>query len=86
MKNKTIDLSQFMLDENDEKLMKSLDNKTMKDDPNYPKNKRVNLEYYNQDELDDVGVDDYSDCDGREEIETLSDAGMDIYWLDWNQV
>ena len=34
---------------------------------------------YNQDELDDVGVDDYSDCDGREEIETLSDAGMDIY-------
>tara|TARA_A100001388_G_C28646354_1_gene439680 strand:- start:303 stop:509 length:207 start_codon:yes stop_codon:yes gene_type:complete len=68
-----------MLDENDEKLMKSLDNKTMKDDPNYPKNKRVNLEYYNQDELDDVGVDDYSDCDGREEIETLSDAGMDIY-------
>ena len=79
MKNKTIDLSQFMLDENDEKLMKSLDNKTMKDNPNYPKNKRVNLEYYNQDELDDVGVDDYSDCDGREEIETLSDAGMDIY-------
>ena len=79
MKNKTIDLSQFMLEENDEKLMKSLDNKTMKDDPNYPKNKRVNLEYYNQDELDDVGVDDYSDCDGREEIETLSDAGMDIY-------
>ena len=79
MKNKTIDLSQFMLDENDEKLMKSLDNKTMKDDPNYPKNKRVNLEYYNQDELEDVGVDDYSDCDGREEIETLSDAGMDIY-------
>lgn len=79
MKNKKIDLSQFMLNENDEKLMKSLDNKTMKDDPNYPKNKRVNLEYYNQDELDDVGVDDYSDCDGREEIETLSDAGMDIY-------
>ena len=68
-----------MLDEEDEKQMKSLDNKTMKDDPNYPKNKRVNLEYYNQDELEDVGVDDYSDCDGREEIETLSDAGMDIY-------
>ena len=68
-----------MLDENYEKLMKSLDNKIMKDDPNYPKNKRVNLEYYNQDELEDIGVDDYSDCDGREEIETLSDAGMDIY-------
>ena len=79
MKNKKIDLSQFMLDETDEKQMKSLDDKTMKDDPNYPKNKRVNLEYYNQDELEDIGVDDYSDCDGREEIETLSDAGMDIY-------
>ena len=79
MKNKKIDLSQFMLDEEDEKRMKSLDNKTMKDDPNYPKNKRVNLEYYNQDELEDVGVDDYSDCDGREEIENLSVAGMDIY-------
>ena len=79
MKNKTIDLSQFMLDENDEKLMKSLDSKTVKDAPNYSKNKRVNLEYYNQDELEDIGVDDYSDCDGREEIETLSDAGMDIY-------
>tara|TARA_B100000287_G_scaffold306232_1_gene289357 strand:+ start:60 stop:299 length:240 start_codon:yes stop_codon:yes gene_type:complete len=79
MKIKKIDLSQFMLDKEDEKRMKSLDNKTMKDDPNYPKNKRVNLEYYNQDELEDVGVDDYSDCDGREEIETLSDAGMDIY-------
>ena len=59
--------------------MNSLYYKTMKDDPNYPKNKRVNLEYYNQDELEDIGVDDYSDCDGREEIETLSDAGMDIY-------
>ena len=86
MKNKTIDLSQFMLDENDEKLMKSLDSKTVKDDPNYPKNKRVNLEYYNQDELEDIGVDDYSDCDGREEIETLSDAGMDIYWFVGKQV
>ena len=32
----------------------------MKDDPNYPKNKRVNLEYYAEDELDDFGVDDYS--------------------------
>ena len=74
-----LDLSQFILDKNDMKQMKTMDKKTMKDDPNYPKNKRVNLEYYAEDELDDIGTDDYSDCDGREEIETLSDAGMDIY-------
>ena len=81
---KKIDIKQFMLDceltNEDKKQMKSIDKKTMKDDPNYPKNKRVNLEYYAEDELDDLGVDDYSDCDGREEIETLGDAGMDIYY------
>ena len=75
-----LDLSQFILDKNDMKQMKTMDKKTMKDDPNYPKNKRVNLEYYAEDELDDIGVDDYSDCDGREELETLGDAGMDIYY------
>ena len=72
-------MSQFELTKDDIKQMKSIDEKTMKDDPNYPKNKRVNLEYYAEDELDDIGVDDYSDCDGREEVETLGDAGMDIY-------
>ena len=79
MKKIKIDMSQFELTKDDIKQMKSIDEKTMKDDPNYPKNKRVNLEYYAEDELDDLGVDDYSDCDGREEIETLGDAGMDIY-------
>ena len=81
--NKKIDMAKFMkecmLTNDDKKQMRSLDNKTMKDDPNYPKNKRVNLEYYNEDELEDVGVDDYSDCDGREDIETLGDIGMDVY-------
>ena len=81
--NKKIDMAKFMkecmLTNDDKKQMRSLDNKTMKDDPNYPKNKRVNLEYYNEDELEDVGVDDYSDCDGREDIETLGDLGMDVY-------
>ena len=80
---KKIDIKQFMLDceltNEDKKQMKSIDKKTMKDDPNYPKNKRVNLEYYAEDELEDVGTDDYSDCDCREEIETLGDAGMDIW-------
>ena len=81
--NKKIDMAEFMkecmLTNNDKKQMRSLDNKTMKTDPNYQTNKRVNLEYYNEDELEDIGVDDYSDCDGREELETLGDIGMDIY-------
>ena len=46
---KKIDMKQFMLDceltNEDKKQMKSIDKKTMKDDPNYTKNKRVNLEY-----------------------------------------
>ena len=81
--NKKIDMAKFMkecmLNNDDKKQMRSLDNKTMKDDPNYPKNKRVNLEYYNEEELEDIAVDDYSDCDGREELETLGDLGMDVY-------
>ena len=81
--NKKIDMAEFMkeckLTNHDKKRMRSLDKITMKTDPNYQKNKRVNLEYYNEDELEDIGVDDYSDCDGREELETLGDAWMDIY-------
>ena len=80
MKKIKIDMSQFELTKDDMRQMKTLDEKTMKDDPNYPKNKRVNLEYYAEDELEDIGTDDYSDCDGREELETLGDAGMDIYY------
>jgi hypothetical protein len=73
-----IDMSQFELSKGDIKQMRSIDKKTLSS-PNYKKNKRVNLEYYAEDELEDVGTDDYSDCDGREELETLGDAGMDIY-------
>ena len=80
MKKIKIDMSQFELSKDDMRQMKTMDKKTMKDDPNYPKNKRVNLEYYAEDELEDIGTDDYSDCDGREELETLGDAGMDIYY------
>ena len=75
-KNKKIDLSQFMLDKNDKRQMKSLD-KLSPMSENYKNNRRVNLEYYNEDDLDDVAVDDYSDCDGREDIETLGD----IEWM-----
>jgi hypothetical protein len=73
-----IDLSQFELTADDRKQLKSLD-KISTISPNYHDNPRVNLDYYNEDELDDVAVDDYSDCDGREEIETLGDLGMDIF-------
>ena len=69
--NKKIDMAKFMkecmLTNDDKKQMRSLDNK------------RVNLDYYNEDELDDVAVDDYSECDGREKIETLGDIGMGIF-------
>ena len=74
--NKKIDMAQFMKDcmltNNDKKQMRSLDNKTMKSDPNYQKNKRVNLEYYDEDELEDTGVDDYSDNDGQKRTSTLT--------------
>jgi hypothetical protein len=65
--NNTIDMKQFMKDcmltNNDKKQMRSLDKKTIKSDPNYKNNKRVNLEYYNEDELEDTGMDNYSDSD-----------------------
>ncbi len=58
--NKKIDMAEFMkeckLTNNDKKRMRSLDKITMKTDPNYQKNKRVNLEYYNEDELEDIGI------------------------------
>jgi hypothetical protein len=73
-----IDLSQFELTADDKKQLKSLD-KISTISPNYYDNKRVNLDYYNEDELDDVAVDDYSECDGREKIETLGDIGMGIF-------
>ena len=77
-KNKKIDLSQFMLDADDQRQLKSLD-KLSPLSENYDNNRRVNLDYYNEDDLDDIAVDDYSDCDGRENIETLGDIGMDVY-------
>ena len=77
-KNKKIDLSQFMLDADDQRQLKSLDKLSTLSE-NYDNNRRVNLDYYNEDDLDDVAVDDYSDCDGRENIETLGDIGMDVY-------
>jgi len=51
---KKIDMKQFELTKDDMKQMKSIDEKTLSD-PNYQKNKKVNLEYYAEDELDDIG-------------------------------
>jgi hypothetical protein len=78
MKTKTIDLSQFELTADDKRQIKSMD-KHSSSTPNYKENKRVNLDYFNEDELDDIAVDDYSECDGREDLKTLGDIGMDVY-------
>ena len=78
MKTKTIDISQFELTADDKRQMKSMD-KHSSSTPNYKENKRVNLDYFNEDELDDIAVNDYSDCDGREDLKTLGDIGMDVY-------
>ena len=78
MKTKTIDISQFELTADDKRQIKSMD-KHSSSTPNYKENKRVNLDYFNEDELDDIAVDDYSECDGREDLKTLGDIGMDVY-------
>ena len=78
MKTKTIDISQFELTADDKRQIKSMD-KLSSSTPNYKENKRVNLDYFNEDELDDIAVNDYSDCDGREDLKTLGDIGMDVY-------
>ncbi len=77
-KTKTIDISQFELTADDKRQMKSMD-KHSSSTPNYKENKRVNLDYFNEGELDDIAVDDYSECDGREDLKTLGDIGMDVY-------
>ena len=77
-KNKTIDISQFELTADDKRQIKSMD-KHSSYTPNYKENKRVNLDYFNEGELDDIAVDDYSECDGREDLKTLGDIGMDVY-------
>ena len=78
MKTKTIDISQFELTADDKRQIKSMD-KHSSSTPNYKENKRVNLDYFNEGELDDIAVDDYSECDGREDLKTLGDIGMDVY-------
>ena len=62
MKKNKIDLSQFMLNDEDLKQMRHLDKKTMKTDPNYQQNKRVNLILNESDQTSVLTL----DCDLKE--------------------
>ena len=78
---KKIDLSQFMLNEDDEKMMKKMDKKSLPDEDIKPS---VNLDYVDEATLEEniTAVGDYHDYDGRESIDSLEDIGMDIYQVD----
>ena len=78
---KKIDLSQFMLDEDDEKMMKKMDKKSLPDEDIKPS---VNLDYVDEATLEEniTAAGDYQDYDGRESIDDLNDLGMDIYQVD----
>tara|TARA_B100001248_G_scaffold91134_1_gene67521 strand:+ start:299 stop:544 length:246 start_codon:yes stop_codon:yes gene_type:complete len=75
---KEIDLSQFMLDETDEQLMNNMDRKSSPDEGIKPS---VNLDMLDEATLEEniTAAGDYHDYDGREEIDSLEDIGMDIY-------
>ena len=75
---KKIDLSQFMLNEDDEKMMEKMDKKSLPDEDIKPS---VNLDYVDEATLEEniTAVGDYHDYDGRESIDSLEDIGMDIY-------
>ena len=76
--NKKIDLSQFMLNEDDEMMMDKMDKKSLPDEDIKPS---VNLGYVDEATLEEniTAVGDYHDYDGRESIDSLEDIGMDIY-------
>ena len=75
---KTIDLNQFMLNEDDEMLMENMNRKCEGDNDIKPS---VNLDMFDEDTLEEniTAAGDYYDYDGRETIDSLSDIGMDIY-------
>ena len=76
--NKKIDLSQFMLDEDDQMMMKKMDKKSSPDEDIKPS---VNLDMLDEATLEEniTSAGDYYDYDGRESIDSLDDIGMDIY-------
>ena len=75
---KKIDLSQFMLDEDDEMMMEKMDKKSLPDEDIKPS---VNLDMMDEATLEEniTSAGDYYDYDGRETIDDLNDLGMDIY-------
>ena len=78
---KKIDLSQFMLDEDDEMMMEKMDKKSLPDEDIKPS---VNLDMMDEATLEEniTSAGDYYDYDGRETIDDLNDLGMDIYQVD----
>ena len=75
---KTIDLNQFMLNEDDERLMENM-NKKCEGDTNIKPS--INLDMMDEATLEEniTSAGDYYDYDGRETIDSLEDIGMDIY-------
>ncbi len=75
---KKIDLSQFMLNEEDEMMMEKMDKKSLPDEDIKPS---VNLDMMDEATLEEniTSAGDYYDYDGRETIDDLNDLGMDIY-------
>tara|TARA_B100001248_G_C26987966_1_gene277705 strand:+ start:165 stop:410 length:246 start_codon:yes stop_codon:yes gene_type:complete len=75
---KKIDLSQFMLDEDDEMMMDKMDKKSLPEEDIKPS---VNLDMLDEATLEEniTSAGDYYDYDGRETIDDLNDLGMDIY-------
>ena len=75
---KTIDLNQFMLNEDDERLMDNMNKKCSGDNDIKPS---INLDLMDEATLEEniTAYGDYNDYDGRETIDSLDDSGMDIY-------
>ena len=67
-----------MLNEDDEKMMDSMNRKCEGDNDIKPS---VNLDMFDEDTLEEniTAYGDYNDYDGRETIDSIEDLGMDIY-------
>ena len=75
---KTIDLNQFMLNEDDERMMDNMNKKCSGDNDIKPS---IKLDLMDEATLEEniTAYGDYNDYDGRETIDSLDDIGMDIY-------
>ena len=75
---KKIDLSQFMLDEDDEMMMEKMDKKSLPDEDIKPS---VNLDMMDEETLEEniTSAGDYYDYDGRETIDDLNDLHNMVY-------